>query len=139
MSTQKYEGYCLDEMIYKEADKDDEDELDDIYVMIYKPNENKEEKIEKMEELKKYHVLLLDDEKEYTEDVLRILGKYFVKQNKNKCKIVYKNKKYKLKTYLKNYNRESKEIKIKLVGINNIGNMEEMFYGCYHLTSVSEY
>ena len=32
-----------------------------------------------------------------------------------------------------------KEIKIKLIGINYIINMRKMFYGCYHLTSISEY
>ena len=48
MSTQKYEGYYLDEIIYKESDKDDEAELDDIYEMVYKPNENKKEKKEKL-------------------------------------------------------------------------------------------
>ena len=30
---------------------------------------------------------------------LRIFGKIFVNKNKNKCKIIYKNKKYKLKEY----------------------------------------
>ena len=38
----------------------------------------------------------------------------------------------------KNYNHEIKEIKLKLVGVNNITNMEQMFCGCYHLSSVSE-
>ena len=82
------------------------------------------------------------DEKEYTEDVIRILGKYFVTQNKNKCKIIYNNKKYELKEYFDeidtNYNIEIKEIKLKLIGINNITDMQAMFDGCCHLTSVTE-
>ena len=40
--------------------------------MIYKPNENKEEKKEKM----KYYGFI--DEKEYTGELLRIFGRYFV-------------------------------------------------------------
>ena len=107
--------------------------------MIYKPNEK--DKKEKIKNLKKER-FLLDDEKEYTEDVIRIFGKYFVIRNKNKCKIVYNNKKYQLKEYFdeidNNYNPEIKEIKIKLNGINNITNLSKMFYGCYHLSSVSE-
>ena len=111
--------------------------------MVYKPNENKEEKKEIMEDLKKYEIFFLDDEEEYTEDKLRIFGKDFVTNNKRRCRIIYKNKKYELKEYLEeidnNYNRKAEEIKIKLIGINNIVNMREMFYGCYHLTSFSEY
>ena len=61
---------------------------------------------------------------------------------KKKCKIIYNNKKYKLKEYFdeidKYYNPKIKEIKIKLIGINRITNMKEMFYGCVHLTSLSE-
>ena len=116
--------------------------IDKYFIMIYKPNENKKEKKEEMKKLKEEDDFLLDDEKEYTEDVIRILGKYFVKQNKNKCKIIYNNKKHKLKEYFdeidKNYNHKIKEIKLKLVGINNITNMEQMFYGCYYLSSITE-
>ena len=117
-------------------------ENDKYFIMIYKPNENKKEKKDKMKKFKEEIRFRLDDEKEYKEDVIRIFGKYFVKQNKNKCKIIYNNKKYKLKEYFdqidNNYNSKIKEIKIKLIGINHITNMKEMFYGCYHLTSLSE-
>ena len=82
MSNHEFEDYYLDEMIYKRDDRDNKNELDDIYLMIYKQNENKKE------------------EKEYIEDFIRILGEYFVKANKNKCKIVYKNKKYELIQFL---------------------------------------
>ena len=58
------------------------------FIMIYKPNENKKEKKDKMKKFKEELDYLLDDEKEYKEDVIRIFGKYFVKQNKNKCKII---------------------------------------------------
>ena len=111
--------------------------------MTYKPNENKEEKKEKRKKFKEDDDFIFDDEKEYNEDVLRIFGKNFVKRNKYKCKIIYKNKKYELKEYFeeidKNYNRKDEIIKLKLIGINNISNISEMFYGCIHLTSVLEY
>ena len=58
-----------------------------------------------MKKLKEENDFLLDDEKEYTEDVIRILGKYFVKQNKNECKIIYNSKKHKPKEYFIYFNR----------------------------------
>ena len=116
--------------------------IDKYFIMIYKPNENKKEKKDKMKKFREEIGFLLDDEKEYTEDVIRIFGKYFVEQNKKKYKIIYNNKKYKLKEYFdeidKYYNPKIKEMKIKLIGINRITNMKEMFYGCVHLTSLSE-
>ena len=115
---------------------------DEYFIMVYKPNENKNEKKDKINDFKEEIGFLLDDGKEYKEDVIRIFGKYFVKQNKNKCKIIYNNKKYKLKEYFNeidnNYNPKIKEIKIKLTGINHITNMKKMFRGCIHLTSLFE-
>ena len=114
-----------------------------LYEMVYKPNEKKEEKKQKMKELKEESKFLLEDEKEYEEDILRLFGKKFVKSNKKRCQIIYNNKKYELREYLEeidnNYNREAEEIKIKLIIMNTLENMREMFYGCYHLISVSEY
>ena len=113
-----------------------------IYEIIYKPNENKEEKKEKMKDLKYDKTFILNDEKEYEEDILRIFGKNFVKNNKKSCRIIYNNKIYELREYLEeidnNYNREAEEIKIKLIIMNFIYNMSKMFYGCYHITSFSE-
>ena len=112
------------------------------FIMIYKLNKNKKEKKKIIKEMKdgKYH---FDNEKDGSDvNVIRIFGKYFIKENQNKSKIVYNNKKYELKEYFdeidKNYNHEIKEIKLKLIGINNITNMKDMFHGCIHLSSVSE-
>ena len=89
MATQEFEDQYFKEIIYKRVDENDKDELDDIYEMIYKPNKNykKRKKMEQIEFLK-YMSFHLDDEKEYIKDYLRIFGKYFVKVNKNKCKII---------------------------------------------------
>ena len=94
------------------------------FTMIYEPNENKNG----------FYF--------YEENKIKIFGQHFVKQNKNKCKIIYNNKKYKLKDYLNEidskHNHNIKEIKLKLIGINNITEFCYMFYRCFHLISVSE-
>ena len=112
------------------------------FEIIYKPNENKKEKIEKIKNLKKQFNFFLDTDKEYSGDVLRIFGKKFVKHNKNKCILIYNNKKYELKEYFEEIDNNYKNkdiIKIKLYGINNISDMSRIFYGCYYLTSVLDY
>ena len=148
MSFEKLKEFIYYEMIYQTNEKNQKIILERyennlIYEMIYKPNENKKEKKEKKKEFKEDDEFIFDDEKEYNDDVLRIFGKYFVKHNKNKCKIIYKNKKYELKEYFEeidnNYNKNYEIIKLKLIGINNISDISEMFYGCIHLTSILEY
>ena len=118
----------------------DEEEEHKYFIMIYELNVDKEEKQKIIKKLKGYGFRF--DEKHYKEDAIRILGKKFVKQNKNKCKIIYNNKKYELKEYLDeiddNYNHNIKEIKLKIIGINNIIDFSKMFRGCFHLLSVSE-
>ena len=67
------------------------------------------------------------------EGKIRIFGRKFVENNKNKCKIIYKNKVLELKEYFeeidkKNCNRCNIDlIKIKLIAINKIADMSEMF------------
>ena len=135
MSFGQYEEYIGYDIIDK--NNDDNNKL----IMIYKPNENKKEKQEKIKIIREKG-FIEDDEKDYREDTIRIFGKYFVKRNKNKSLILYNNKKYRLKEYFdeinNNYNHDIKKIKLKLIGINNITNFEKMFYGCYHLFSISE-
>ena len=109
--------------------------------MIYKPNENKDEKKEKLKEFKNIKNLPVIDDKEYSGDVIRILDKYFIKNNKNKGKLIYKNKKYELKEFFEEIDNNYKDkdiIKLKLYGINNISDMSRMLYGYYHLSSFSE-
>ena len=45
-----------------------------IYKMVYKPKENKEEKKDKMEQLRDNEEFFLDDKREYEEDIIRIFG-----------------------------------------------------------------
>ena len=116
-------------------------EYNKYFIMIYKQIINKKEKKEIIKHFK-YHYFPFDDKKDYKEDVIRIFGKRFVKEKEKKCKIIYNNKKYKLKEYLheidNNYNHSIKEIKLKIIGINNITDFTDMFHGCFLLLSVSE-
>ena len=89
---------------------------DKYIVMIYKPNENKKEKKEKIEELEKTGWFKLNSDIKYKEDAIRIFGRYFIQQNKNKSKIIYNNKLYELKEYFNEiagfYNHYIKDIKL---------------------------
>ena len=82
-------------------------------IAYYKPDENKEKKI-------------------------KILDQKFIKRNKNKCKIIYKNKIYELKEYFEgidmNYNHKDL-IKFKIIFIHNIFDMSYMFYKCDSLVA----
>ena len=83
---------------------------------IYKPDENNDKKV-------------------------KILDRYFIKGNKDKAKIRYKNKICELKEYFEdiddNYNHKDL-IKFKIIFIHNIIDMSHMFYDCYTLISLSD-
>ena len=70
---------------------------------------------------------------------IRIFGDKFVENNKKYCKIKYKGKKNKLKSFI-NYKESNTndiiEIKIKFYG--EIINMSNMFYNCENLLSFSD-
>ena len=68
---------------------------------------------------------------------IKIFGENFVKNNKNNCHIIYKNKKYELMEYLELEKLEKLEfLEIKLIGINNIIDASYMFYECEYLISL---
>ena len=73
---------------------------------------------------------------------IRLFSKNFVKINKGKSKIIYKNKIFELSEYLENidanYNYKDL-VKIKLIFINNIIDMSYIFNDCDSLLSVSGY
>ena len=72
---------------------------------------------------------------------IKILGTTFIKNNKIKCKIIYKNKFCELKEYLEdvdiNYNHKDIN-KIKLTFFNNIIDISYIFYKCDSLISLSD-
>ena len=67
---------------------------------------------------------------------IKIFGKKFVEKNKNKCKIMYEDKIYDLTEEFNIKNSNEEKIIIKLLDINNITNMSELFCGCKLLESL---
>ena len=82
-----------------------------------------------------------DGDGEYYEYGLHLFNSNFVSRNKNKCKIIYKNKLYKFTNLFddidKNYEYNDL-ITIKLKGINNIKDYCAMFYECVSLILVPD-
>ena len=83
-------------------------------------------------EVEKYIMTYLTGKKEVN---LRILGKYFVKNNINKAKLIINNKKGILKDII---NINENKIKIQLILNKNIANKSEMFKDCEHLLSIND-
>ena len=111
---------------------------DTIFKLVYKTNIRVEWNYTHIEECKAMGLILNDGNL----NVFRIFGKEFVKNNKKNCRIIYNNKIYELKEYLKDIDKEYKNknlINLKLIIINDIINMSKIFYECYHLLSISEY
>ena len=70
---------------------------------------------------------------------IRIFGHNFVENNKNICKMIIDNKEYEIaKEYNINKNNNNNKLKIILKGIDNVTNMNEMFYGCSSLSSLPD-
>ena len=69
------------------------------------------------------------------ETKIRILGKEFVENNSNKCKIIYKEQQYDLQEFFEIKNDEEK-IELKITGINDITDMSNMFSECKSLESM---
>ena len=71
-------------------------------------------------------------------DEINIFGVEFVENNKNKCKMVIDNIEYEIteKYNVKNYNNS--KLIIKLKGIDNITNMNDMFDSCSSLISLPD-
>ena len=68
---------------------------------------------------------------------IKILGKKFEEKNKNKCYIIYKNRKYRLSEYFK-VEEINENITIKIIGINNINDASYMFYKCSSLLKIDD-
>ena len=94
------------------------------YKMVYKIKDNKESLLFYENKYKE----ILDDNQ------LRILGKEFVKNNRNKGKLVINNKKCELKEFMEiNDIKNNNELKIGIVFSKNIYNRSDMFNKCVSL------
>ena len=72
------------------------------------------------------------------EGKIKIFGKYFVNNNKNKCKIIINDKENEL---IEEYNikdNNKKKLEIKLIGIDKISDMSYMFDGCSSLSNLPD-
>ena len=69
---------------------------------------------------------------------MKIFGSKFVKNNKNKCKMIIDDKEYEITEKCNIENYTNNELKIKLKGIDKVTNMSYMFYGCSSLSSLPD-
>ena len=73
------------------------------------------------------------------ENEIKIFGSDFIKNNKDKCKIIYEEKEYEIKEKFNIDDKIKNEIlEIKLKGINNITDMSYMFFGCSNLSNLPD-
>ena len=71
--------------------------------------------------------------------IIKIFGDNFVKNNKNKCKIIYNGKEQELKSYiLIEENNDYEYIEINLIVYKEIINMSFMFKDCSSLVSLPD-
>ena len=71
------------------------------------------------------------------ENKIKLLGEYFVYLNKNKCLIIYNNKESKLISNISPINKKD-ILKVKLKILDDLIILEQMFYECCSLISISE-
>jgi len=69
---------------------------------------------------------------------IRIFGSNFLKNNKNKCKMIINNKEYKITNEYKVKSNDNSKLQIKLKEIDNVTNMSYMFSGCSSLSSLPD-
>ena len=95
----------------------------------YNKNNNNEE-ITLLYQLKKDNFKNLEKEA-----AIQIFGYEFVKNNKDKCKILYEGKEYELQSSFKykDINNNHELLEIKLININNITDIRFMFKDCHDL------
>ena len=61
---------------------------------------------------------------------IKILGEKFVSRNKYKCHLIYRNKKLPLQKEISVKEIKNYEIKLKIVGLNAISDLSNLFQGC---------
>jgi len=84
---------------------------------------------------------LIYESNKYKIHKLKILNKDFIKNNKYRCKIIYKNNLYNPKEYFDEINRNHKSkdlLSIKLILFNNIIDAKSMFQECDSLISIND-
>ena len=72
-------------------------------------------------------------------DNIRVLGHDFVKNNKNKAKLIINNKKYSLKEFIDSKDFFNDKIKINMILIKELSNISHLFKDCFKLQELSIY
>ena len=72
------------------------------------------------------------------EPKIKILGTDFVKNNEQKCRIIFENSIYNLSDTFDYTNSGNETFEIKLTGLKDITNMSNLFQGCSSLINISE-
>ena len=71
----------------------------------------------------------------HNQRTIRIFGSKFVKNNEKNCKIIYKEKEYKLATHFTVNDILVDKLEIYLKGFNEVSNLNQMFANCKYLYS----
>ena len=105
------------------------------YKMIFTTKINKELK----DKISNIHMGYIEQtiKDEMLSDYIRILGNNFVKNNKNKGKLIMNNKKYRLKELINNKDFNVDKIKINMILNKGISNISHMFKNCVKLLEIS--
>ena len=114
------------------------------FIEVIKINYQNSEKINEIinNEKKKDLMVINNDEivlkyvNKINHEIKMIFGKNFVKNNRDKCKIIFKGEEIELCTDLETI--DNNEIEIKLKGISNITDMSYMFAGCMLISSLPD-
>ena len=91
--------------------------------------------------IKPIYINIIYKTKENKEDNIKLFGENFIKNNKDKCKIIYNDKEYEIKQYFYDFENNYKypgKIKLKLKIFATIINMSSMFDGCDTLLSFQD-
>ena len=104
---------------------------------LKKPENKKEEtsNVKRIDIKDKNRITILYEVNNYHNRVwerVNLFGEYFVKTNRDKCKIIYKNKEYGLMEYfnINDIDKNEDYISIELTGIDKITNACSMFEEC---------
>ena len=105
--------------------------IKDLLCINYDPVSDSEEENESQLNSNQINIIYKKDKKKE----IRLFGEVFVKNNKDKCKMIINKKEYDIK---EKYKINEDELKIKLIGINNITDISCIFSECENLYSLPD-
>lgn len=93
-----------------------------------------------IEKIKKKDEITLIYNIEKNSNFVKLFDSEFVNNNKNNCKIIFRNKEYTLTENfeIKNDDMQEEKLEMKLTGVSTITNASKMFYECKQLYSLPD-